>query len=345
MRTKGLTFKGIGGFGAFKGIRVLKGVEALGFALALGAVVVARGAEPELAGTISVAPFADVSAKATAFGALIGNPIVPALMLASVQQSAVTTYGRFRTDAPIHAASYEVAPGRTEEAIVYPSVDRIARMALANPGSERAGTDVLHLVPSEQHPQERYAVFSADGQFASFAPTAALARRALADCRRPAAGGAQPLMRVDLRPAGLKAVSSAAATAGVTNVLNLVTGISRLELSADLNAQGLVVAFRATSAAGSVKAEGLKARVARELRKMVAGLVADEAKVVPTVRVGLESAMVVTGEIALSQEQLKALGQDFNAFVAAQMSGELSDGKQKKGRASKAATKGKEQKK
>ena len=106
MRTKGLTFKGIGGFGAFKGIRALKGVEALGFALALCAVVVARGAEPELAGTISVAPFADVSAKATAFGALIGNPIVPALMLAAVQRSAVTTYGRFRTDAPIHAASY-----------------------------------------------------------------------------------------------------------------------------------------------------------------------------------------------------------------------------------------------
>ena len=320
-------------------------LRSLGLALAFCAATVARGATPELAGTILVAPFADVSAKATEFGALIGNPIVPALLLATLQQSAVTTYGRFRTDAPIHAASYEVEPGQTEEAIVYPSVDRIARMALANPGSEREGADVLHLVPSERHPQERYAVFSADGQFASFAPTVAVARRALTDCQWPTGEGVRPLMRVDLRQAGLKAVSAAATAAGVTNLINLVRGFVRLELSADLNERGLVVAFRATSGAESVKAEGLKERVARELQKLVAGLVADEAKVMPSVRVGLEGAKVVTGEITLSQEQLKDLGQDFNTFVAAQMSGALSDGKQKKGRAAKAAMKGKEQKK
>ena len=332
MRTMGLESKGF------------KGFKALGFALALCAAAVAHGSAPELAGTIAVAPFTDVSAKATEFGALIGNPIVPALLLATLQQSAVTTYGRFRTDAPIHAASYEIAPGQTEEAIVYPSVDRIARMALANPGSAREGKDVLHLVPSERHPQERYAVFSDDGQFVAFAPTVDVARRALADCQ-PSVIGECPLVRMNLRQAGLKAVGAAATAAGGTNVLNLVSGFAQMDISVDLGVRGLVIAFRAASGTGPVKADGLKARVERELQKLVSEFAAGEVKVAPAVRVGLEGTKVVVGEIVLSQAQLKDLGQDFNALVAAQMSGSLSGDRKNKGGSVKATAKGKEQKK
>ena len=96
-------------------------------------------AEPELAGLVSIAPYADVSAKVTSFGLLIGNPVVPALLFASLQQSAVVTYGRFRSDVPVYLASYMVESGKNDEVVVYPSVDRIARMALAHPGSERLG--------------------------------------------------------------------------------------------------------------------------------------------------------------------------------------------------------------
>ena len=181
-------------------------------------------AEPELAGVIAFAPYADVSAKATAFGVLIGNPIVPTLMLANVQQSVVATHGRFRSDLPVYLACYLNAAGRSDIAVVYPSVDRIARMALAHPGSERISKDTLHLLPSERNPHDRYAVFAEDGLFTSFASSAGLARRALADCH-PNAKENLPLVRLALRQPALKKTVNGPHSLGLTptNVIALVS--------------------------------------------------------------------------------------------------------------------------
>ena len=299
-------------------------------------------AASRLAGIIEFAPYADVSAKVTEFGMLIGNPIVPALMLASLQQSAVSTYGGFRTDAPLYLASYQVAPGRSEEVMVYPSVDRIARMALNNPGSERQGKDVLHLMPTDRRPHERYVVFSGDGQFAAFASSVEQARQAMADCR-PQSRGTWPLARVTLQRAGIQTVCEAGRKAGVTNLLAVVHGFRSLSLTLDLTDRGLALAFEGRM---SAPIAGLKERLEGALRESFGGLGADNAKQLPTIVVSTGKGDVVSGEVCLSKEQLRSMGKDFNSFVAAQMSGALSEGggKGQKGPKGKKSLKSKERK-
>ena len=303
-------------------------------------------AEPELAGTIVVAPFADVSAKVSNFGLAIGNPIVPTLLIVSLQQSVVSTYGNFRTDAPLCLASYAGAKGRTDEAVIFPSVDRIARMALNNPGSVREGPDALHLVPSEKRAHDRHAVFTPDGKFVAFASTQELARRALADCR-PGELKELPLARVSLGAGGVARICAAGRAAGVTNMLGVLQKFRRLEASLDFTDRGLVLGFGG-SCAGPASA-GFKGRLEQELRGAVMGLLGGEVNVVPAVRASLTPDGGVRGEVSISTDQLKALGTNFNAFVAAQMSGAMSnDGKGKNGKNGgrpKGAAKGKEQKK
>ena len=46
----------------------------------------------------------------------------------------------------------------------------------------------------------------------------------------------------------------------------------------------------------------------------------------PAIAVSTGKDDVVSGEVCLSKEQLSSMGKDFNSFVAAQMSGALSDG-------------------
>jgi len=300
-------------------------------------------AASRLAGIIEVAPYVDVSAKVTEFGMLIGNPIVPALMLASLQQSAVSTYGNFRTDAPLYLASYQIAPGRSEEVVIYPSVDRIARMALNNPGSERQGKDVLHLMPTDRQPHERYVVFSGDGRFAAFASSVELARQAIADCRL-SPRDTWPLARVTLQEAGVQSVCEAGRKAGMTNLLAVVRGFRRLSLTLDLTDRGLALAFEGRS---SAPIAGLKERLEGALRESFGGLGKDDAKQLPAITVSTGKDDVVSGEVCLSKEQLSSMGKDFNSFVATQMSGALSegDGKGQKGQKGKKSLKSKERKK
>lgn len=302
----------------------------------------APAAASRLAGVVEIAPYADVSAKVTEFGMLIGNPIVPALMLASIQQSAVATYGRFRTDAPLYLASYQTAPGRSDEVVVYPTVDRIARMALDNPGSERQGNDVLHLMPTDRRPQERYAVFSEDGKFAAFAPSVSQARRALEDCR-PQSRGTWPLAHVTLQEAGIETVCASGRKAGATNLLAVVREFRRLSLTLDLTDRGLALAFEGRT---SAPIAGLKERLEGALREAFGGLGKDDAKQLPAITVLTGKDDAVSGEVCLSKEQLSSMGKDFNSFVATQMSGALSEGDEKgqKGKKGKKSLKSKERK-
>ena len=277
-------------------------------------------AEPELAGLVSIAPYADVSAKVTSFGLLIGNPVVPALLLASLQQSAVVTYGRFRSDVPVYLASYMVESGKNDEVVVYPSVDRIARMALAHPGSERLGKDVLHIVPSEKSPHDRYAVF--EDVFTAFASSEALARRALADSK-PSAKEKLPLVRVALRELGVRSVCQAARKSGATNVADVVQGMSRLDLTLDLDDQGLALVFSGVCVGGMADPV-FKKRLESELHGIFDVIGGGDSKLCPSVTVEIKGGGVVIGDVRITKEQLKGLGKDFNSFVTKQMSGALS---------------------
>ena len=311
--------------------RYMKTLKKLTVCLATAASMAAMAAGPstakavktaELAGLVTVAPYADLSAKVAAFGMLIGNPVVPALLLASLQQSAVATYGPFRADKPVILASYLIAPGKSDEVIIYPSVDRVARTALANPGSERIAKDALHLMPTDKNPKERYAVFENNGVFTAFASTEALARQGLAE-GVPSTKDAVPLVRISLRQPGVKSVSKAAREHGITNVYEIVEGFSRLDLTFDMDMHGLSLAFTGVRANGIADA-AYKARFERDLHGVFDMIGGADSKLSPEIKVSTKPGGMVAGEIRLTEEQLKGLGKDFNSFVSKQMSGALS---------------------
>ena len=75
-------------------------IAAAALTLAAG-IVEETKSSPVLAGTAQIAPLGEVTQKVTALGTLIGNPIVPTLLLTSGQQQLVERYGRLRADAPV----------------------------------------------------------------------------------------------------------------------------------------------------------------------------------------------------------------------------------------------------
>ncbi len=278
---------------------------------------------PELAAVVTVAPFDYFSAKATEFGLFIGNPIVPTLLVGFWQQKLVAQYGRFRTDVPFHMVSYADGRGRMQEAMVYPTVDRIARMALESPGSTREGKDVLRFQPGEGEALGRCAVFAPDNVYTAYAASPELARRALADCRA-LPKNASPLVRLALDRAGVRALTAAASAAAVTNLVGIVRGFERLELALELDDFGLKLGFTA-SRADRGEAGDLGERLERELKSALAGL-GGELKLSPDVKVSPGSKGELSGAATLSKAQLKAVGADFNAFVMKRMMGTLKDG-------------------
>ena len=229
----------------------------------------------------------------------------------------------------MYILNYTDAAGGTAEAVVYPSVDRIAHKALANPGSERIGKDTLRL-SSESDAHGRYVVYSADGMFASFAPTAALARQALVDSA-PGTQGSMPLARARLWSGGIRTISEAGRSASVTNnVADMLKAFARLEVSLDLDDQGAVLAFSGRSRGVD---RLLKDHLVQKLKESFSGLSGGDAALAPAISVKVADGGAVSGDVRLSREQLKGMGRDFNSFVAAQMSGALADeddGKNKK---------------
>ena len=194
---------------------------------ATAGIVESTKSQPVLALTAELAPFGDVTRKITSFGTMINNPIVPTLLLTSGQQQLVQSYGRFRADAPICCLCYiqtpawEVAATNSDQAaaldlvetvLVYPSVDGPARMALNHPGSTKEADGTIHLLPGEERPNDTYVKFTADGRFCTFAPSSALAARALADFAKLHGGRKDeknvPLLRVELLERGVTALAS-----------------------------------------------------------------------------------------------------------------------------------------
>ena len=190
--------------------------------------------QPVLAGSVVVAPFSEVTAKVTKLGTMINNPLVPMLLCSSVQQSLSQSYGRFSAEQPmawmvyLQTPAWEVAATNDDVVayedlydlvLVYPSVDKAARMKLNNPGSTQAADGTIHLLASENRAKEQYVKFTADGRHCAFASSPALAAQALADFEKIGKGkfagpkAERPLVRISIPERGLTAIESLQAAA------------------------------------------------------------------------------------------------------------------------------------
>lgn len=186
----------------------------------------AAAPQVELAATAELASFGEITKKVQSLGAMINNPIVPALVLGAGQQQLVQTYGAFRSGSPIFCHVYiqskaldEAAKkgtlkdldGLVDVVLLYPSVDGVAKMALNHPGSTKEADGTLHLLAGQNSPEERWVKFTEDGRYCAFASSAQLAIKAAADFSQGGSSGKKDgdepqLLRMELTECGLKAL-------------------------------------------------------------------------------------------------------------------------------------------
>ena len=201
-------------------------IAAAALTLAAGIVEETKSG-PVLAGTAQIAPLGDVTQKVTALGTLIGNPIVPTLLLTSGQQQLVDRYGRLRADAPVtwfayvQTPAWEIAATNLDQVsiedlfghvLVYPSADGPANLLLKHPGATKDADGTIHILPGKDNPDDTYVKYTADSRYCAFAASPALAARALADfaalSARRNGEKESPLLRVEIVERGVTALAT-----------------------------------------------------------------------------------------------------------------------------------------
>ena len=143
-----------------------------------------RAAEPWL---VELRSFDAVHSRQATIGKALGNAMLPMLFVSLAQQRMVGMYGKMRSADPVRWAGYPDGKGGADVVMVYPTIDKVAKMVLNHPGAEKVSADTVRLPADEGRPMVTYAVFSADFDWCAFAATPELARRALAE-KYPAAG-------------------------------------------------------------------------------------------------------------------------------------------------------------
>lgn len=169
------------------------------FAAAFAFATLASAANRQMAGTLELAPFNDVTQAATTLGAMINQPLLPTMGLGACQQALMQSYGAMRSDAPIVWQAYldldAVAkmtfddknknnnknPFETmggEVALLYPlAVDEAAFMR-SHVGSSKSADGTIKLLAGGGRANETYAKFTADGSYCAFSTDAEIARLA-----------------------------------------------------------------------------------------------------------------------------------------------------------------------
>ena len=155
----------------------------LAFCLALPFAL--RAAEPWL---VELRSFDAVHSRQATIGKALGNAMLPMLFVSLAQQRMVGMYGKMRSADPVRWAGYPDGKGSADVVMVYPTIDKVAKMALNHPGAEKISADTVRLPADEGRPAVTYAVFSGDFDRCAFAATPELARRALSE-KYPEAGG------------------------------------------------------------------------------------------------------------------------------------------------------------
>ena len=143
-----------------------------------------RAAEPWF---VELRSFDAVHSRQTTIGKALGNAMLPMLFVSLAQQKMVGMYGKVRAADPVRWAGYPDGKGRADIVMVYPTIDKVAKMALNHPGAEKISADTVRLPADEGRSMVTYAVFSKDLDWCAFAATPELARRALSE-KYPEAG-------------------------------------------------------------------------------------------------------------------------------------------------------------
>lgn len=156
----------------------------LAAAVCLMAPLRAIAADPWL---VELRSFDAVHSRQAAIGKTIGNAMLPMLLVSLAQQRMVGMYGRMRAAEPVRWVGYPDGKGSADVVMVYPTIDKVAKMALNHPGAEKISSDTVRLPADEGRPMVTYAVFSKDFEWCAFAATQELARRALSE-KYPDAG-------------------------------------------------------------------------------------------------------------------------------------------------------------
>jgi hypothetical protein len=139
---------------------------------------VASAAEPWL---VELRSFDAVHSRQATIGKALGNAMLPMLFVSLAQQRMVGMYGKMRSAEPVRWAGYPDGKGSYDVVMVYPTIDKVAKMALNHPGAEKISADTVRLPADEGRPMVTYAVFSEDFSWCAFARAEGLARRALSE--------------------------------------------------------------------------------------------------------------------------------------------------------------------
>ena len=147
------------------------GIRKITASIAMSAAFLAAPAV-NAAEVTEVAPLASLTSKAVTLGTLLANPLLPALLVSSLQQNITASYCRLRSDKPL----FWVVPsgGISESVPVLPCSEGIAQFTLNHPGSVRNSDGSVRLLAAEGRPDEMFAVFDQNDGYAAFALAAAV---------------------------------------------------------------------------------------------------------------------------------------------------------------------------
>ena len=145
-----------------------------------------RASEPWL---VELRSFDAIQSRQAQVGKTLGNAMLPMILVSFFQQRMVGMFGKMRAADPVRWAGYPDGKGSADVVMVYPTIDKVAKMALNHPGAEKISADTVVLPADEGRPLMTYAVFSEDFEWCAFAASQELARRALKE-KYPEAGSA-----------------------------------------------------------------------------------------------------------------------------------------------------------
>lgn len=135
---------------------------------------------------VEMRSFEAVQLRQAAIGKTVGNAMLPMMIVSFAQQRIAKMYGGMRSAEPVRWAGYPDGKGNVDVVMVYPSVDKIARMLMNHAGSEKVSSDTVLLPADEGREIPTYAVFSSDSSLCAFGRTPELCRKALGEKFPPA---------------------------------------------------------------------------------------------------------------------------------------------------------------